>query len=171
MGDRCHANLTLFGLATRDAIEEVYQAIHFFAGPSVNSCRSQFEGSEQSLDMNEVNGGELDGSVLLAIQEAGLGYIWTWDGGSEFVAGLEFLDPRTQSTPATHDTLHGEIALTISDACNPETVAYMLADKTALEKLKHLPLCIAETAHETLECLAKHPELKGFAETTPAQAA
>lgn len=165
MGDRCHANLTLFGIATREDMKEIYGAISRSQGINADTSRDALEGPRGSLDLDEVDDRELDGGILNAIQEAGLGYIWTWDGGHEYGTGLEFIDPRSQSEPAVHDTLHGEIALTVSDAEDPDIMSYMVADKNALTHLRTLPLRITDSAHETIEILAKHPDLKGFDKT------
>lgn len=162
MGDRTDVTLTLFGIASRKAVEEIYQAIEQSEGVSAEDCRETFEESDYPLSIEEVNYGEMDDAIYKAIQAAGLGYVWEWSAGGGYGAGLEFLDPRDQTKPASHSTLEQEIALTAKAAEDPETLAAVIADKNKLESLAGVPLCVADSSHEALQILAKHPELKGF---------
>ena len=105
----------------------------------------------------DVDGGEMPGAFHDILAALGLSYIWAWEKGMDYEAGMEVWLHRAQSLVCVA-TLHGRPALTVDDLDAPQKVEDAQRAKGWIEAIRSQGLVHTHTAHAFMAAYADDPE-------------
>lgn len=109
MSNYVHCNLRIYGQTDGSKWGEIYDLIENYLNPNEDGQEGVFHGIE-------VKYGNLPEDIQSALREAGLSYIWEYDAGDEFDAGIELYNAKANSEGSLNVNVFNEIVLTLEDA-------------------------------------------------------
>jgi hypothetical protein len=159
MSDRVNCTLDLWGITTREKFEAICQAISIEESWDIDEVRDALDARNAFFE--EVDGGDINWSIDAVIKASGLGYCWDWGQGVEYQEGFEVYDPRS-GEHLTCLTVKQDIHVPLDKVEDADFVARARRARQIARESAKLPLIVADTSHEYLDAVTKHPELKTF---------
>jgi hypothetical protein len=156
MGDRTHCWLAIGGVLhgpadvdrLREALRDAYCEGHDFL-KGTNDLQPGPVDLDDDFHFSEVNYAEMDSSLADTLRALGLEYVWSWNAGDDYGAGVEIQTwfPEFQGKESTVD---GELFLLLSETSKPERVAELEAFNDRRTAILKQGLVYAPSAHSLL---------------------
>lgn len=169
MSDHVTCGLRLWGIATHEQIDQLagLMSAHHDVGKEwfISELRDGQTGPlTWPFQIEGVRNGLMDKAVQEWLFASGLGFLWEngpfYDGGS----GVKLFDPRDMSL-FDMMTNGDRIVISADEIANPEAVKEARAAVAYQRETTNLKLCITTSAHDVVNALVTHPELKPFRKT------
>jgi hypothetical protein len=160
MADRTSCTLVLYGVATRETLDHVYDRIEQSCFSDRDVLVRAFEGKDCDgyLHLEEINHGLIDPIIANALKTSGISYQWRWDSGLDYAAGVEIYDARDDYSRSYY-TINGQVGLTLAELRNPNAQSEAEAFQERLLDLRKIGLHIAESAHDEVAIIAENPHI------------
>jgi len=162
MGDRTHCWLTVSGVLhgpgdvarLRAALREAGCNGHAFLKGELEPGAVA---TEDDFHFSEVNYAELDDDLSETLRDLGLEYVWNWNEGDDYGAGVQ-VQTWFPETSGQESTVDGELFLLLSEIGKPERVAALHAFDRRRDAVLKKGLVYAPSAHALLAYFAGDAE-------------
>jgi hypothetical protein len=166
MTDRATCYLQIWGVATRETMDQIYHALSDHHDISQSEIRESFEDqAPHELTLYDVSGCSLSPraeSLIRSVQH--LGMIFENEQCHEYAPNVEIYDPETKLY-ANYPIQHGRIMINIDDIDKQDKIEHARNAQRIIDDCRKKPLIVVNSSHDLIEVAAKHPDYAKIAET------
>lgn len=122
MGDRTFCRLKLHGIIGKEDVDRLAQVMASAEGGLASQYVETITETPDDIEFEEVNYAHMDANLDQLLREMKLSYVWEWDTGDEYSAGVQFYDARTDQASPEYTRVGEDLMLSISQAERPEDI-------------------------------------------------
>lgn len=161
MGDRTSCTLTLSGVLDAQDIPTLVDALQEMGPDDPNEIGDMLRDEDAHFTFEEMNYGNIYGSVKEVLIALSLSYEWSWESGGEYGAGTEIYDADTGES-ASLSLAGGDVVVSIDrvdDANYIKSVKHWSAIRDAGRTFT-----VVSSNHEMITAIAEGKVPEGYLE-------